>query len=90
LVAYFLSVDNVTVDIAWFGKSASYKSSTNAIGSQLTAFCFTASLVWQFFSDAELFLSLHSSNANDSLGGAAKRSAHQNVAGGQMGAQYTF
>ena len=90
LIAYFLSVDNATVDIAWFARSASYQSKEDAVGSQLSAFGFAASVIWQFMDNAELFISLHSVNANDTLGGADKRSAHQNTAGGQLGAQYVF
>ncbi len=90
LIAYFLSVDNATVDIAWFGRSQSYKSSADATGGQLPAFGFAASIIWLFSDNAEMFVSLHSINANDTLGGADKRSAHQTIAGGEIGTQYVF
>jgi hypothetical protein len=90
LIAYFLSVDNATVDIAWFARSASYESNADATGDQLAAFGFVASLVWQFADYAELYASIHSVNANDTLGGSDNRSAHENIFGAQLGSQYVF
>jgi hypothetical protein len=90
LIAYFLSVDNATVDIAWFGRSSFYKSSVDATGDQLAAFGFVASLICQFADYAEFYVSLHSVNANDTLGGTDNRSAHENIFGAQLGSQYVF
>jgi len=90
LLAYFLSIDNATVDVAWFGRSRSYTSKSNATGNQLAAFGFAASAIWQFTDYTELFLSVHSLSANDSLGGTDRRSAHNDISGGQVGMQYVF
>jgi hypothetical protein len=90
LVGYFLMIDNVTVDVAWFGRSSSYQEAANATADQLGTFGFAASTVWQYSPTTDFYGSLHSLSANETLGGAEKRTGHKLVTGGNLGLQVAF
>lgn len=90
VVGYFLTIDRVTVDIGWLGRSRSYSASDQAAADQLVTFGFGISSVWHVSPTADLSGSLHSLSANDTLGGSDKRTAHQLVSGGNLGIQVAF
>lgn len=90
LIAYFMSIDNVTVDMGWFGRSASYSVKEEATADQLATFGIGASTIWHYSPAADVYAALHSLSANDALGGKEKRTAHRLITGGNLGIQVAF